>query len=47
LVQFNAKSPDVPGGLDIAIDGDDVSISACKKDVDARHKGGHDELKRS
>jgi hypothetical protein len=44
----NAKSPDVPGGVDIARGAMNVSISVPeKKDVDAAHKAGHDEGERS
>jgi hypothetical protein len=44
----NAKSPDVPGGVDIAITMADVSpYLPEEKDVDARHKAGHEERKRS
>jgi len=60
-VRSNAKSPDVPGGVDIAMVRTNVSTSveirhgltrpsmllAKKKDVDARHKAGHDERKQS
>jgi hypothetical protein len=44
----NAKSPDVPGGVDIAMGMTVVStFHSLKKDVDARHKAGHDEPERT
>jgi hypothetical protein len=44
----NAKSPDVPGAVDIAMGTTVVStFRSLKKDVDARHKAGHDEAERT
>jgi hypothetical protein len=46
-IQSNAKSPDVPGAVDIAMVRANVSHTSRKKAVDGRSKAGQDEDKRS
>jgi hypothetical protein len=45
--QSNAKSPDVPGAVDIAMPGADVSHMETKKAVEGRRKAGQDGRERS
>jgi hypothetical protein len=46
-IQSNAKSPDVPGAVDIAMVRVNVSHNQPKKAVDGWRKAGQDERERS
>jgi hypothetical protein len=46
-IQSNAKCPDVPGAVDIAMKGADVSHMNAKKAVEGWRKAGQDGPKRS